>query len=50
VPRDRVSYQHQVGLDAFAVRANQKSTSVLSGVFDLNLARQLNPQLTTAAD
>jgi uncharacterized protein (DUF934 family) len=49
VPRDRVSYQHQVGLDTFSVRTNQKPTSVLSGVFDLNVAKQLNPQPAAAA-
>jgi uncharacterized protein (DUF934 family) len=49
VPRDRVSYQHQVGLDAFAVRANQKTTSVRPGLFDLNVAAQTSPRLTTAA-
>src|SRR5665647_1010648 len=40
VPRERLSYQHQVGLDAFAVRTNQKSKAVLSGLFDLNTAKQ----------
>jgi len=49
VPRDRVSYQHQVGLDAFAVRANQKTNSVLSGIFDLNVAKQPNQQLVASA-
>ena len=49
VPRERLSYQHQVGLDAFAVRANQKTNAVLSGVFDLNVAKQPNPQLAAAA-
>jgi uncharacterized protein (DUF934 family) len=44
VPRDRVSYQHQVGLDAFAVRANQKTNAVLSGLFDLSAARQPKSQ------
>jgi len=49
VPRDRVSYQHQVGLDAFAVRANHKPNSVLSGLFDLNVAKQPSPQLAASA-
>ena len=49
VPRDRVSYQHQVGIDAFAVRANQKPSAVLSGLFDFNVARQPNSQLSATA-
>ncbi len=49
VPRDRLSYQHQVGLDAFAVRANQKTNSVLYGLFDFNAAKQPNPQLIASA-
>jgi uncharacterized protein (DUF934 family) len=49
VPRDRVSYQHQVGLDAFAVRANQKPGAVLSGLFDFNDAKQPNLQLAAAS-
>jgi uncharacterized protein (DUF934 family) len=44
-----LSFQHQVGLDAFAVRANQKINSVLSGVFDINVAKQPNPQPAAAA-
>ena len=48
VPRDRVSYQHQVGLDAFAVRANQKPSAVLSGLLDFNVAKQPNTQLAAA--
>lgn len=40
VPRDKLTYQHQVGFDAFAVRANQKAASVLSGLFDFNAANQ----------
>jgi uncharacterized protein (DUF934 family) len=49
VPRDRVSYQHQVGLDAFVVPANQKTNSVLSGLFGFNVAKHPNPQLAGAA-
>jgi uncharacterized protein (DUF934 family) len=48
VPRDRVSYQHQVGLDAFAVLANQKTSTVLSGLLDFNVANNLNPHLASA--
>lgn len=40
VPRDKLTYQHQVGFDAFAVRANQKAGSVLSGLFDFKAANQ----------
>lgn len=49
VPRERLSYQHQVGLDAFAVRANQKTNAVLSGLFDFNAAKQAGPQLGVVA-
>lgn len=49
VPRERLSYQHQVGLDAFAVRANQKTNSVLYGLFDFNGAKQPYPQRTASA-
>jgi uncharacterized protein (DUF934 family) len=48
VPRDRVSYQHQVGLDAFAVQANQKTSTVLSGLLDFNVANNPNPHLASA--
>ncbi len=40
VPHDKLTYQHQVGFDAFAVRDNQKAGSVLSGLFDFNAANQ----------
>jgi len=40
VPRDKLVYQHQIGFDAFAVRANQKAGAVLSGLFGLNAANQ----------
>jgi uncharacterized protein (DUF934 family) len=49
VPLDKISYQHQIGLDAFAVRSNQKTNPVLSGLLDFNVARQPNPQLAAAA-
>jgi uncharacterized protein (DUF934 family) len=48
VPRERLSYQHQVGLDAFAVRANQKYSTVLSGLFDFNLDKQPKRHLAAA--
>ena len=38
VPRDRVSYRHQIGLDSSAVHANQKTATVISGLFDFNVA------------
>lgn len=40
VPRDKLTYQHQVGFDAFAVRDNQKAGSVLSRLFDFKAANQ----------
>ena len=49
VPRERLSYQHQVGLDAFAVRADQKSNSVLSGWCGFNAATPTNPQFAQSA-
>jgi uncharacterized protein (DUF934 family) len=49
VPRDRVSYQHQVGLDAFAVHAKHKTSTVLSGLFDINAAKKTKPQLAATA-
>lgn len=49
VPRERLTYQHQIGLDAFAVQANQKSNSVLSGGFDFNVAKQPDSQLASSA-
>ena len=45
VPRDRLAYQHQVGFDAFAVRANQKASAVLSGLFESGPAGKFRPQL-----
>lgn len=48
VPRERLSYQYQVGLDAFSVRANQKTNATLSGVFDFNVARRDNVRLAVA--
>jgi uncharacterized protein (DUF934 family) len=49
VPRDRVSYQHQIGLNAFTVHANQKNSTVLSGLLDFNVARLSNPKLASAS-
>lgn len=49
VPSERLTYQHQVGFDAFAVRANQKIVSVLSGLLDFNVAKQHHPQHATLA-
>jgi len=50
VPRDKLTYQHQVGFDAFAVRANQKAMgTVLSGLFNFNAAKQPRIQLTAVA-
>jgi uncharacterized protein (DUF934 family) len=45
VPRDRLTYQHEVGFNAFAVRANQKIGTILSGLLDFNVAN--NPQHAT---
>lgn len=45
VPRDKLTYQHQVGFDAFAVRANQKTGTVLSGFFGFNAANQPDADL-----
>jgi uncharacterized protein (DUF934 family) len=49
VPRERLSYQYQVGLDAFSVQANQKINAFLSGVVDFNFGKQPCPRLTAAA-
>jgi uncharacterized protein (DUF934 family) len=49
VPSDRLTYQHQVGFDAFAVRANQKIGTILSDMFDFNLAKQSRPQLSAVS-
>jgi len=49
VPRDRLTYQHQVGFDAFAVHGNQKIGAILTGAFDFNAARQSRPQLAAVA-
>ena len=40
VPHDKLTYQHQVGFDAFAVRGNQKTGAVLPGLFGFNAANQ----------
>jgi uncharacterized protein (DUF934 family) len=44
VPSERLTYQHQVGFDAFAVRANQKIGSILSGLLDFNAIKPEHPQ------
>jgi uncharacterized protein (DUF934 family) len=49
VPRERLAYQHQVGFDAFPVGANQKVSTILSGLFNLNATNQGNTQLATIA-
>jgi hypothetical protein len=49
VPRERLSYQHLVGLDAFLVRTNQNSKAVLSRIFDFSSASQTAPQLAVNA-
>lgn len=49
VPRDQLTYQHQVGFDAFAVRANQKAGAVLSGLFGFNAANQADAGLNLGA-
>jgi uncharacterized protein (DUF934 family) len=48
VPSDRLTYQHQVGFDAFAVRANQQIVTILSGLFDFNAANQPDAKLQHA--
>ncbi len=48
VPRERLSYQHQVGLDAFSVRSNQNTNAILSGVVDFNVGKRPYPRLTAA--
>ncbi|HUW00316.1 MAG TPA: DUF934 domain-containing protein [Gallionella sp.] len=49
VPRERLSYQHQVGLDAFAIPANHKSKPVRYSLLDFGAARQAARQLVVAA-
>ena len=44
VPRSNVTYQDQVGFDSFAVRANQKVSSALSGLFNLKAAKRHHTQ------
>jgi len=48
VPRDRLTYQHQVGFDTFAVRANQQIVTILSGLFDFNTANLTGAKLARA--
>ena len=49
VPRENLTYQHQVGFNAFALRANQKVSSLLSGLVDFNASKQHRPQLSAIA-
>ena len=49
VPGDKLTYQHQVGFDAFAVRSNQQSGNILSGLFALNNTRKHHHQHTAIA-
>jgi uncharacterized protein (DUF934 family) len=49
VPRERLSYQHQVGLDAFAIPANHKSKSVRYSLLDFNTSKQTAPQIVATA-
>jgi len=49
VPRDKLTYQHQVGFDAFAVRANRKNGTVLSGLFGFKAANQADTGLHLGA-
>jgi uncharacterized protein (DUF934 family) len=46
VPRERLSYQHQVGLDALAIRSNQKINTVLTSLSGFDHARQTGRQLS----
>ena len=47
IPGDRIAYQHQVGFNAFAVRASRKISAVISG-FDSVADRQHNDKLVIA--
>jgi uncharacterized protein (DUF934 family) len=49
VPRERLSYQHQVGLDTFAIPANHKAKSVRYGLLEFSTAKQTAPQLVMTA-
>lgn len=49
VPRDNPAFQHDVGFDAFSVRANQKAGSLLSGFFDFSAANQPDADLHLGA-
>jgi len=44
-----LSYQHQVGLDAFAIPGNHKSKSVRYSLLDFGAARQAARQPVVAA-
>ena len=49
VPRDKLTYQHEVGFDTFAVRANQQIVTILSGLIDVNATRQPDAKLQHAS-
>ncbi|HEY0665628.1 MAG TPA: DUF934 domain-containing protein [Gallionella sp.] len=50
VPRDDSAYQHQAGFDAFALRPDQRTGNVLSGLFDRTTAAPSpTPQYAAAA-
>ena len=49
VPRDKLTYQHEVGFDTFAVRANQQIVTILSGLIDVNATRQPDVKLQHAS-
>jgi len=44
VSGDNLTYQHQVGFDAFAVQPNQKTENVLSGIFSFTGSRRQRQQ------
>ena len=48
VTSDKLTYQHQVGFDAFAVRPNQKTGNILSGLFNQNTASKLHHRAVAA--
>lgn len=48
VPRDKLTYQHQIGFDAFAVRPNQISRNSQPSLFKNNAVRHSLLQLSAA--
>ncbi len=46
VPSERLSFQHEVGLDTFVVRANQRTGAVLSGLFDFSQTKGTAQQVS----